>query len=197
MTTDASTADESSRTRRGFLSTLGSTAACVAAAAGRAGAASNSTDDSPDYRVPARRKRRAFDHEVDVITSDEIPPGAVRETVHRRARYVNVVPGSSLSRQQYVDFLSVLRDVLYDRTLSLVDGGFTVTGPVTSEASWVLCGTLPDGTRLCLPARGSHRWARNGKCVRATVEWLNSDATNALVKALARNASPVPAFASG
>lgn len=190
MSFDTSDSDGSTRTRRGFLSALGSVAAGIATVgttADRAAAA----DGGPGYRVPARRKRRAFRHEVDVITSDEIPPGAVRETVHRRATYVNVLPGTSFSRPEYVDFLSLLRDLLYDRTLSLVDRGFTVTGPITSEASWVLCGTLPDGKRLCLPARGSHRWARNGKCIRATVTWLDSDATSALVKALARHASPI------
>ena len=187
MRTHTSDSDGSARTRRGFLSTLGAVTAGAAATAGRAGAA----DDGPGYRVPARRKRRAFHHEVDVITSDEIPVTAVKQTVHPRAKYVNVVPGATFSRPQYVNFLSLLREVLYDRTLSLVDRGFVVTGPVTSEASWVLCGTLPSGSRLCLPARGSHRWARNGKCIRARVNWLDADATNALLRAIAKHASPI------
>ena len=188
--------DGSARTRRGFLSTLGSVTAGVAALADPAAAATNGTDAgtngtdaAPRHRVPHRQMRRAFHNEVDVITGAEIPVGAVRRTAHPDAEYVNVVPGVTFTRPQYEQFLSLFRRVLHDRTLSLVGDGFEVTGPHTSRASWVVCGTLPEGTRLCLPATGTHRWAPNGKCIRAEVAWLDPDATEAAVRSLAEHTS--------
>ena len=198
--TDApdSAADESARTRRGFLSTLGSVAAGVAVLADSATAATTGTDAAtsgvdaaPRYEVPHRQMRRAFHNEVDVITGAEMRVGAVRRTAHPDAEYVNVVPGVTFTRPQYEQFLSLFRRVLYDRTLSLVGDGFEVTGPHTSRASWVVCGTLPEGTRLCLPATGTHRWAPNGKCIRAEVAWLDPDATEAAVRSLTEHA-PLP-----
>lgn len=187
MTADTSDSDGSTRTRRGFLSTLGSVTAGVVGVATAEPVAA--TAGRPRYRVPDRRMRRAFHHEVNVITDGEIPVTAVRRTAHPRAEYVNIVPGVTFTRPQYEEFLSLFRRVLRDRSLSLVGDGFVVTGPHTSCASWVLYGTLPDGTRLSLPATGSHRWAPNGKCIRAEVEWLDADAVCPLLTMLAERAS--------
>ena len=172
-------------TRRRFLSTVGMLAAGgVTAGTGRA----STGRGGPRYSVPDRRMRFAFEHEVDVITHDEIPVDAVRGTAHPEAEYVGVVPGVTFTRPQYEEFLSLFRGFVFDRRLSLVGEGFVVTGPHTSRASWVMCGTLPDGTRLCLPARGTHEWAPNGKCIRATVSWLNPDATAAFAEAVVEHA---------
>ncbi len=187
MTADTSSPDGSTRTRRGFLSALGSVAAGVAGVAAAEPAAA--AVQRSRYCVPDRRMRRAFHHEVNVIANGEMPVTAVRQTAHPRAEYVNVVPGVTFTRPQYEEFLSLLRRVLRDRSLSLVGDGFTVTGPHTSCASWVLYGTLPDGTRLSLPSTGSHRWAPNGKCIRAEVEWLDADAVRPLLASLAGRAS--------
>ena len=186
MTAPPSDRGASTSTRRGFLSTVGALAAGAATAGtGRASMGNR----GPRYSVPDRRMRFAFEHEVDVITNDRVPVDAVRGTVHPDAKYVGVVPGVTFTRPQYEEFLSLLRSFVFDRHLSLVGDGFVVTGPHTSRASWVMCGTLLDGTRLCLPARGDHEWAPNGKCVRATVTWLDADATAAFASAAVKHAS--------
>ena len=186
MSSIPSDRDGSTSTRRGFLSTVGALAAGVSTAGvGRA----STGRGGPRYSVPDRRMRFAFQHEVDVITDDRIPVDAVRGTVHPEAEYVGVVPGVTFTRPQYEKFLSLLRGFMLDRHLSLVGDGFVVTGPHTSRASWVMCGTLLDGTRLCLPARGDHEWAPNGKCVRATVTWLDADATAAFAAQAVKHAS--------
>lgn len=185
--TDTVDGGDPARTRRGFLSSLASAAAGVAGAAAlaRRGAAA---DGTPRYVVPDRRMRHAFDDEVNVIVGDD-PVDAVRRTAHADAEYVDVVPGATFTRSQYEEFLSLLRLVVSDRTLTLVGDGFVVTSPTTSRASWVMRGTLPDGTRACLPATGTHRWAPNGKCIRAEVDWLSPDATQAFVASLAERVS--------
>ena len=175
-------------TRRKFLSSVGALAAGAATAGtGRASMGRG----GPRYSVPDRRMRFAFEHEVDVIIDDQTPVDAVRGTIHPEAEYVGVVPGVTFTRAQYEEFLSLLREFLFDRHISLVGDGFVVTGPHTSRASWVFCGTLLDGTRLCLPARGSHEWAPNGKCIRATVTWLDPAATTAFAKEAVKHASSV------
>ena len=186
MVSPPSDRDASTPTRRGFLSAIGSLAAGAATAGiGRA----STGDHSRRYSVPNRRMRFAFEHEVKVITDDQMSVDAVRGTAHPEAEYVGVVPGVTFTRPQYEEFLSLLRGFVFDRHLSLVGDGFVVTGPHTSRASWVLCGTLLDGTRLCLPARGDHNWAPNGKCIRATVTWLDSDATTAFADAAVEHAA--------
>lgn len=191
MSSTPSDRDGSASTRRGFLSTVGALAA-GAATAGTGRAATDRT--GPRYAVSDRRMQFAFDREVAVITDDRTPVDAVRTTIHPEAEYVGVVPGVTFTRPQYEEFLSLLRGFMFDRRLSLVGDGFVVTGPHTSRASWAMCGTVPDGTRLCLPARGDHEWAPNGKCIRATVTWLDPDATTAFAReAVEHAASVVPA----